>query len=178
MSIWIWTALNCQGLIILYKAKWLMLWQQFAFIWALPFLEWIGVVMGRPIYISQVQIITLGQFIPGCVIFDEVLKSNSSDNTNLWNVQDLADFFFFTGHITDCLFFLLVELIAVDKCCIWYHVPTVKHDTASIIQECVLSRGTHTRFCWSIFSLSPPSHCPALCFHLPYLMLLSVFISD
>lgn len=57
-----------------------MLWQPFALIWALPFLELIGISMGRPIYISQVQIITLEQFIPACVNFDEALKSNSSDN--------------------------------------------------------------------------------------------------
>lgn len=37
--------------------------------------------MGAPIYISEVQIIALEQFIPSCVIFDEALKLNSSDDT-------------------------------------------------------------------------------------------------
>ena len=37
--------------------------------------------MGGPIYIRQVQIIALEEFIPDCVIFDEALKLNSSDDT-------------------------------------------------------------------------------------------------
>lgn len=53
--------------------------------------------MGAPIYISEVQIIALEQFIPSCVIFDEALKLNSSDDTQStpWNlVGRFKDFFF------------------------------------------------------------------------------------
>lgn len=75
-----------------------MLWQQFAFIFAMPFLEWIGIAMGGPIYTGQMQIITLEQFIPGCIIFDEALKSNSGDNTNPWHLQYLAVFIYRLPH--------------------------------------------------------------------------------
>lgn len=37
--------------------------------------------MGVPVFISQVQIIALEQFVPCCAIFDEALKLNSSDGS-------------------------------------------------------------------------------------------------
>lgn len=64
---------------------------------ALPFLEWIGEEIRGSIYISQVQMITLDQFITACVIFDEALKWSSSDDThtNPWNFLGRFEVFFF-----------------------------------------------------------------------------------
>lgn len=59
----------------------------------------------------------------------------------------------------------LVDLIASDKCCICYHVGTVTQDTASIIEESVLSREPppHTyrlRLVYFLSFLFPPLSLP------------------
>lgn len=149
-----------------------MLWQQIAVIWALPFLEWIGIAMGGPIYSSRVQIITLEQFIPGCVIFDEVLKLNSSDNaqTHPWNLLGRLEVFL--QNASQIVLFLHVDLTALDKCCTCYHVATVTHDTASIIQESVLSREVAPPPLTSagLFSLFPLPSFPSLPPSLPFVL--------
>lgn len=83
-------------------------------------------------------------------------------------LADLKCFFFFCFFFTGCLPAKLCclcfsELIASDKCCICNHVATKTLDTASIIQENVLSREiTPPSSSLPHFSLSVLPHPPSL----------------
>lgn len=85
-----------------------MLWRQIGF----------PKQMGVPIFISQVQIIALEQFVPCCVIFDEALKLNGSDGsqTKSRNLLGRFEVVFFLHDASQVVLFLLVELMTLDQC--------------------------------------------------------------